>query len=345
MKKRSLLIAALLVLALVFSACSQTGSKNDTNTNDTNVNNPVDDTAKVYKVGITQIAQHASLDNCREGFIQGLAEGGFVQGENLEIIYQNANNDTNIATSIAQQFVSQNVDLMGAIATPSAMACYGAGRDADIPLIFCAVSDPVAAGLVPAMGQAGDGVTGVSDLIPVEKQLDLIKVMLPEAASVGILYNTSEPNSETQISLYQAASADYGVEIVTIGVTAANEIPLAAERLAAQVDCIVNLTDNLIVENLPVVLDRADAAGIPVFGSEEEQVKNGCLASEGLDYVALGRQTGAMAARVLAGEDISTIGSEYVEESKLTINQAVADALGITIPAELAERAEYTDAE
>lgn len=341
MKKRSTLLAALLVLALIFSACGQTGN-NDTNVNDPVDENPVEE-VKTFRVGITQIAQHASLDNCRDGFIQGLAEGGYVEGENLEIIYQNANNDTNIATSIAQQFVSQKVDLMGAIATPSAMACYGAGRDAGVPLIFCAVSDPVAAGLVPAMGQAGNGVTGVSDLIPVEKQLDLIKVMLPEAASVGILYNTSEPNSETQIALYQEASAAYGVEIVAIGVTAANEIPLAAERLAAQVDCIVNLTDNLIVENLPVVLDRANAAGIPVFGSEEEQVKNGCLASEGLDYVALGRQTGAMAARVLSGEDISTIGSEYVEESKLTINQAVADALGITVPAELAERAEYTE--
>ena len=323
MKKRIALISVLLALALVFGACGQT-----------------DD---VITVGITQIAQHASLDNCREGFIQGLAEAGFVEGKNLKIIYLNANNDTNVASSIAQQFVSQNVDLMGAIATPSAMACYAAGRDAGIPLIFCAVSDPVAAQLVPEMGKAGEGVTGVSDLIPVTKQLDLVKAILPEAASIGILYNTSEPNSETQIGLYKESSADYGVEIVTIGVTAANEIPLAAERMAAQVDCIVNLTDNLIVENLPVVLATANKAGIPVFGSEEEQVKNGCLASEGLDYVALGRQTGAMAAKVLKGEDISTIGSEYVADSKLTVNQAVADALGINIPAELAQRAEYTE--
>lgn len=338
MKKRSLFAAALLSLTLALGACGQSGNKvtND-NTDLTEGEN------KVFTVGITQIADHPSLDNCRNGFIQGLGEAGFVEGENLRIVYLNANNDTSIATSIAQQFVSQNVDLMGAIATPSAMACYAAGRDANIPLIFCAVSDPVAAELVPAMGQAGVGVTGVSDLIPVEKQLDLIKAILPEAAKVGILYNTSEPNSETQISLYQAASANYGVEIVTSGVTAANEIPLAAERIAAEVDCIVNLTDNLIVENLPVVLDKANNAGIPIFGSEEEQVKNGCLASEGLDYVALGRQTGAMAARVLSGEDISTIGSEYVEDSKLTINQAVADALGITVPAELAERAEYTE--
>ncbi len=342
-KKRSIFAAAALSLVLALGACGGDGAKTPEAPETQGQEQSQDQETKTYKVGITQIAQHASLDNCREGFIQGLAEAGYVEGENLEIIYQNANNDTNIATSIAQQFVAQDVDLMGAIATPSAMACYGAGRDAGIPLIFCAVSDPVAAGLVPEMGQAGDGVTGVSDLIPVEKQLDLVKAMLPEAASIGILYNTSEPNSETQIALYQAAAPDYGVEIVTSGVTAANEIPLAAERLASQVSCIVNLTDNLIVENLPVVLEKASAAEIPVFGSEEEQVKNGCLASEGLDYVALGKQTGAMAAKVLSGVDISTIGSEYVAESKLTINQAVADTLGITVPEELAARAEYTE--
>ena len=201
----------------------------------------------------------------------------------------------------------------------------------------------MAAKLVPEMGKAGKGVTGVSDLIPVEKQLDLIKAILPEATKIGILYNTSEPNSESQIATYNGAADGYGFEIITSGVTAANEISIAAGRLAAEVDCIVNLTDNLIVDNLPVVLNAADEAGIPVFGSEEEQVKNGCLASEGLDYVALGKQTGAMAARVLDGEDISKVGSEYVDGSKLTINMDVAEKLNITIPEELMERAEFTE--
>ncbi|MGN1097354.1 MAG: ABC transporter substrate-binding protein [Clostridia bacterium] len=338
MKKRNLFAAALLSLTMVLGACGTKPASNP----DAEIDAQQPET-KVYKVGITQIADHPSLDNCREGFIQGLADGGYVEGENLEIIYNNAQGDTNIATTIAQQFVTQKVDLMGAIATPSAMACYAAGKDAGIPLIFCAVSDPVAAQLVPEMGKAGDGVTGVSDLIPVEKQLDLIHTLLPEAVKVGILYNTSEVNSETQIGEYQAKAGDFGLEIVAIGVSAANEIPLAAERLVAQVDCVVNLTDNLIVENLPMLLEKAGEAGIPVFGSEEEQVKNGCIASEGLDYVSLGRQTGAMAAKVLSGEDISTIGSEYVEESKLTINKAVADSLGVVIPEELAARAEYTE--
>ncbi len=337
MKKKSLAAALAAALALVLCACGTEPAPAD------DKESGADSGEKVYKVGITQIADHPSLDNCREGFIQGLAENGYVEGENLEIIYQNANNDTNIATTIAQQFVTQKVDLMGAIATPSAMACYAAGKDAGIPLIFCAISDPVAAQLVPEMGKAGEGVTGVSDLIPVEKQLNLIHTLLPEAKKLGILYNTSEPNSETQISEYQAKAGDFGLEIVAMGVAAANESPLAAERLVAEVDCVTNLTDNLIVENLPMLLEKAGEKSIPVFGSEEEQVKNGCLASEGLDYVTLGKQTGAMAAKVLSGEDISTIGSEYVEESKLTVNQAVADSLGITIPEELAARAEYTE--
>ena len=321
-KKAVALLAALTVVAMAFGGCG--GSKK-------------------LKIGVTQIAQHASLDNCRDGFIQGLAEAGYVDGENIEITYLNANNATSEATSIAQQFVTKKMDLVCAIATPSATACYAATMDEDIPLIFCAVSDPVAAKLVPEMGKAGKGVTGVSDLIPVEKQLDLIKAILPEATKIGILYNTSEPNSESQIATYNGAADGYGFEIITSGVTAANEISIAAGRLAAEVDCIVNLTDNLIVDNLPVVLNAADEAGIPVFGSEEEQVKNGCLASEGLDYVALGKQTGAMAARVLDGEDISKVGSEYVDGSKLTINMDVAEKLNITIPEELMERAEFTE--
>lgn len=332
MKKRNVL-AALAALALMVSGCGEETAKNPVESG----NNE----ATTVKVGITQIADHPSLDNCREGFIQGLAEGGFVEGDNLEIIYQNAQNDMNIATTIAQQFVNQKVDLMGAIATPSAMQCYAAGKDAGIPLIFCAISDPVGAGLVPEMGKAGEGVTGVSDLIPVEKQLNLIHTLLPEAKKLGILYNTGEVNSETQIAEYNAKSGDFGLEIVAIGVSAANEIPLAAERLVGEVDCVTNLTDNLIVENLPMLLEKAKEKNVPVFGSEEEQVKNGCIASEGLDYVALGRQTGAMAARVLKGEDIGTIGSEYVEDSKLTINKAVADEYGVAIPSDLDARAEY----
>ncbi|MCH5187135.1 MAG: ABC transporter substrate-binding protein [Oscillospiraceae bacterium] len=339
MKKKSLIAALSAALALSLCACSPSTPAPAGNGDAANI----PETPEVVTVGITQIADHPSLDNCREGFIQGLAEGGFVEGENLEIIYQNAQNDMSIATTIAQSFAAQQVDLMGAIATPSAQACFVAGQDAGIPLIFCAVSDPVAAGLVPAMGQAGNGVTGVSDLIPVVKQLDLIHTLLPEATRLGILYNLSEVNSETQIGEYELNAGNYGIEVTAIGVTAANEIPLAAERLVSQVDCVVNLTDNLIVENLPVLLEKANAAGVPVFGSEEEQVKNGCIASEGLDYVALGRQTGSMAAKVLAGEDISTIGSEYVEDSKLTINKAVAASLGVEIPTELDARAEYTE--
>ncbi len=263
MKKRSISAALTAALALALGGCGEPAGAPD---ND----NPADEpgNAATYKVGITQIADHPSLDNCREGFIQGLAEAGIVEGENLELIYQNAQNDTSIATTIAQQFVNQKVDLMGAIATPSATACYAAGKDSGIPLIFCAISDPVGAKLVPEMGKAGDGVTGVSDLIPVEKQLNLIHTLLPEAKTLGILYNLSEVNSETQIAEYEKKAGDFGLTINAIGVSAANEIPLAAEKLVGQVDCITNLTDNLIVENLPVLLEKAKEKNIPVFGCE-----------------------------------------------------------------------------
>ncbi len=346
-KKSRFLAAAALSLTLALGACGGNGDTPAPDTNDTQgqVETQDQETEKVYQIGISQFAEHASLDNCREGFIQGLAEAGFVEGENVKFDYQNSAADMNLSTTIAQQFVDKKYDLVCAIATPAATNFYALGKDAGIPLVYCAVSDPVVAQLVPEMGQAGEGVTGVSDIIPVEKQLQLIHSMFPEATKLGILYSTNEPNSETQIALYEEKAPDYGIEIVTEGVADATYIPMAAETLAGQVDAITNLTDNLIVENLPVVLEKATAANVPVFGSEEEQVKNGCIASEGLDYVALGRQTGAMAAKILNGEDISTIGSEYVdpEQSKLTINKAVAESFGAVITDEYAARAEYTE--
>lgn len=342
-KKSRILAAAALSLTLALGACGNGGDDKPAKQSQTPTNTNVEE--KVYKIGISQFAEHASLDNCREGFIQGLADAGYVDGENIVIDYQNSAADMNLSTTIAQQFVDKNYDLVCAIATPAATNFYALGSDAGIPLVYCAVSDPVAAQLVPEMGKAGKGVTGVSDIIPVEKQLQLIHSMFPEATKLGILYSTNEPNSETQIALYQEKAPDFGIEIITEGVADATYIPMAAETLAAKVDAITNLTDNLIVENLPIVLEKANAANVPVFGSEEEQVKNGCIASEGLDYIALGKQTGAMAAKVLNGEDISTIGSEYVdpEQSKLTINKAVAESFGATITEEYDARAEYTE--
>lgn len=293
-----------------------------------------------YTIGISQFAEHASLDNCREGFIQGLAKSGIVEGENLTIQYKNAAADMATASQISSNFVSNGVNLICAIATPGAQTAYNTAMDAGIPVIFTAVTDPVEAELAMKDGTPVGEVTGTSDKLPVEAQLKMIREMLPEAKTVGIIYTTSEANSVAAIAEYEAKAESYGFELVTEGITAVSEVALAAEDLLTKVDCITNLTDNTVVSALATVLDKANTAGIPVFGSEIEQVKIGCLAAEGLDYMALGVKTGKMAAKVLTGQaKASELPFEQITETGLYINIKVAENLGIVIDEELINRA------
>ncbi len=333
MKKTKILsIACAAALALTtLASCGGSTSETETETDTT--------TAEVYQIGVLQYADHPSLDNCLEGFKQGLDS----EGIEYELEAQSAKNDDATNTQIAQQFVDK--DLVCGIATPSAQACYNACYELGIPVIFNAVSDPVAAKLAVSETEAMDGITGVSDKLPVEAQLELIREMLPDAKTIGILYTTSEANSVSTIEDYKAKVADYGFELVEVGISNASEIPQAVDVLLPQVDCVTNMTDNTVVANLPVLIEKATAAGIPVFGSEEEQVGNGCIASAGIDYIELGKKAGVMAARVLQGEDISTIPFETMTESKITINPDAAAAVNVEIPESITERAEVKTAE
>ena len=295
--------------------------------------------AETYTIGIGQFAQHGSLDNCYQGFVEGLAEAGLVEGENLKIDLQNAQADMGIAQQIAAQFASAKVDMMVGIATPMAQACYNAAAGA-IPTIFTAVTDPVAAGFASADGVAAGEVTGTSDALPIKAQLETIRAMLPDAKKIGILYTTSEVNSISAIEIYKSLAGDYGFEIVESGISTTADIPLALDALLGKVDCLTNLTDNTVVSALALVLDKANAAGKPVFGSEIEQVKLGCVAAEGLDYIALGRQTGLMAAKVLKGEaKASEIPYEIITEPGLYVNTEALAKFGIVLSDELKARA------
>lgn len=295
--------------------------------------------AETYSIGIGQFAQHGSLDNCYQGFVEGLAAAGFVEGENLKINLQNAQADMGIAQQIAAQFASAKVDMMVGIATPMAQACYNAASG-EIPTVFTAVTDPVAAGFADANGKALGEVTGTSDALPIKAQLETIRAMLPEATKIGILYTTSEVNSISAIEIYKSLAGNYGFEIVESGVSTIADIPLALDALLSKVDCLTNLTDNTVVSALALMLDKAGAAGKPVFGSEIEQVKLGCVAAEGLDYIALGRQTGLMAAKVLTGETkASELPYEIITEPGLYVNTEALAKFGIVLSDELAARA------
>ena len=310
--KKLLCIVLTLTLVLAFAAC---GAKSD----------------EPYLIGISQYGEHPSLDNCREGFLQGLAEAGLVEGKDFTLDYQTAGFDDNIAIQIGQSFSAENVDLMCAIATPSATACYAAAEDKDIPVIFTAITDPVAAHL-----DSGN-VTGTSDKLPVEAQLDLIRKLQPEAKTIGIVYTTSEPNSVSAIAEYEEKAGDYGCEIDAIGVTAQSEVTQAVDTLIShKVDCLSNLTDNNVVGTLAAVLEKTNEAGIPVYGSEVEQVKLGCVAAAGIDYIKLGRQTGVMAAKVLKGEvSCADLPFETISEYGVYVNSAACSELSITLPEEI----------
>ena len=335
MKNFKRFASAILALTLALSLTACGGSKETASDTPAADPAPAEETAKVYKIGISQYGEHASLDNCREGFLQGLAEAGLVEGTDFEVDYQNAGFDDSIATQIGQSFSAAGVDLMVAIATPSATACYAAAEDKDIPVIFTAITDPVQAKL-----DSGN-VTGTSDKLPVEAQLDLIRQMQPNAKTIGIIYTTSEPNSVSAIAEYQEKAPDFGFTIDAIGVTAQSEVTQAADTLLShKVDCISNLTDNNVVGVLAAILEKTNEAGIPIYGSEVEQVKLGCVAAAGIDYVQLGIQTGKMAAKVLTGEaTCEDLPYETIEEYGIYINADMLDAMGSTLPDEIAAKA------
>ncbi len=345
MKKRLVSIAFAAVMALSMVGCGSSASTGSTASGSASgsgsASAEVTD-GKTYTIGISQFAEHGSLDNCRV-FIKGLADEGFVEGENLKIVYENAQADT-APGQIASNFVSSNVDMICAIATPSAAAAYNAAMKTAIPVIYTAITDPVMAGLANEDGTPVGNITGTSDKLPVEAQLEMIRKVLPDAKKIGILYTTSEVNSESAIKdLYEALAGNYGFELETVGISTTADIPLAMDNLVTKVDCITNLTDNTVVQGLATEVSKATDAGIPVFGSEIEQVKNGCLAAEGLEFVSLGEQTGKMAAKVLKGEaKASDMNFETITECGLYLNTAVAEKLGISVDEDYASTAVET---
>ena len=328
MKKK--MVTVLLTAAMITAMVAGCGKSSDSGS----------DKKESYTIGIEQFAEHGSLDNCREGFLKGLEDEGIKEGDNLTVKYKNAAADMGTAKQISDSLVSDKVDLVCAIATPSAQSAYNAAMKADIPVIYTAVTDPVAAELADKDGKPVGEVTGTSDKLPVEEQLKMIREMLPDAKKIGIMYTTSEANSVSAIEEYKSLVKKYDFELVEKGITTTADVSLAADDLLSKVDCITNLTDNTVVASLPTILDKANEKKIPVFGSEIEQVKIGCLAAEGIDYIALGKQTGKMAAKLIIGEaKASEQNFETTTEPGFYVNNKVAENLGITVPDDLANNA------
>ncbi len=295
-----------------------------------------------YTIGVAQFAEHGSLDNCREGFLEGLKEEGIVEGENLEVLYDNAQTDTGTASTIADNYVSKKVDLICAIATPCAMSAYNAAMNTDIPVVYTAISDPVGAQLADKDGNSVGNITGTSDALPVKEQLEMIRNVLPDAQKIGIIYTTSEANSVSTIEEYKKLAKDYGFEIVETGINTVADVDMAAADMVTKVDCITNLTDNTVVSALQTVLEHANKAKIPVFGSEVEQVKAGCVAAIGIDYFELGKQTGKMAAKILKGEaKASEMPYEVIAEPSAYFNSEAAAKISLDVADKFADAEVY----
>ncbi len=327
LKKVLAVVLSMLFAAAIFAGC--TAKEN----NETNTNNNTEHNLK--KVAILQYMPHSSLDNCIQGIKNALDEAGI---EYDVQVGSSGSADTD-CQSYAQQMVASDYDLIIAVATPAAMSAYSAVQNAssDTPVVFSAVSDPVAAGLVETMEAPGKNCTGTADAIDIAGQIELIKTLQPEIKTLGVFYTTSEANSISQLKTLQAECAKARIELKSQGIAEASELASAAAALVPQVDAITNLTDNNVVDNMNVFLEQADAAKIPVYGSEIEQVKKGCLASASIDYVALGERTGQIAVDILGGKDAVSYPAVTVTDSFLVINPDTASKLGIDIPESLAD--------
>ena len=336
MKIASVLLALVLAV-LSFAACGKTETPDNTTGSSaaSGAETSAETLTTVKKVGVIQYISHPSLDNCYAGVEAALKERF---GDSVEInrqIGSDTSADTDCGT-YASQFAAQNYDMIVAIATPAASSAVAAAEDKDIPVVFCAVSDPMSIGLVESMEKPGFNCSGTSDVLDMAAQVKLIRAMQPDVKKIGVLYTTSEANSITQLGLLEEAAKAYGIEIIASGIQNDADIPAAATALAAKVDCFNNFTDNKVVNNLSVVLEATNAAGIPVYGSEIEQVKNGCFAAASIDYVALGKVTGEMGLSVLDGADIKTMAVRTISDATPVINTDVLEALELKMPEQYA---------
>lgn len=293
---------------------------------------------KIIKIGISQIVEHPALDSSRKGFLDALKSKGYEDGKNIEIDFQNAQGDIPTTQTIAQNFVSDKKDMIFAIATPTAQAAFNTSKE--IPILITAVTDPVSAGLVNSLEKSGTNVTGTTDMTPVEKQFELLKKLIPNAKKVGIIYNTSEANSEIQVNLAKDISSKYELEIVTVGITNVNEVSQGIDSLLDKVDVLYTPTDNLVASSMPLIVDKCTKKNISIIGSEKAHVESGALATDGIDYYELGFQTGMMAVDIINGKNPKDMAVEALKDTKLTINTNTAQMLNIQIPEDLKKSAD-----
>jgi putative ABC transport system substrate-binding protein len=315
-RKLSMMVALCLVLimALTVVGCGKTSQKDDGK----------------LTIGIVQIIEHPSLNTIRESMVAELAALGYKDGENITIDYQNAQNDQTNLKTIAQKFVNSKYDLIVAIATPSAQAVVGETKD--IPIVFSACTDPVGSGLVASLEKPGANVTGTSDAISAVKIMELAQRITPGFKTVGALYNSSETNSVSVINDLKAYGAQNGIKVIDATVTNTNEVQQAISSLVGKVDVVFSPIDNTVASAMPVVAQVANKAKLPVYVGADSMVKDGGLATYGVNYTTLGQETAKMVAEILKGTKSGDIPVKSMSDVEIYLNKDTAAAIGINIP-------------
>ena len=295
-------------------------------------------TSKAYKIGVTQIITHPALDAAVAGFKAALAEKGFT---NVTYDMQNAQGDMSTNASIAQKFASEPLDMIVGISTPSTQAVVKAITTT--PIVFTALTDPVSAGLMTDPQAPSGNVTGVSDQMRVEPVLELVKLINPDAKTVGIVYNSGESNSVFIVKQVEAAVAPLGLKLVKATASTTSEVQAAAQSLVGRVDAITVIGDNTAVAGIATIVKVCDQNKIPLYAGDTDTVKAGAAAGYGPPYEELGRQLGYQAALILSGTPIKDIPVIYAKDlpgnEQLSINEKSAAAQGVTFPADLLSKA------
>jgi len=297
-----------------------------------------DDDRDGYTVGILQHFAHPALDAAIEGFISGMADEGFIEGENITFIKHNAVGDMGNSNMMAGLLVEADVDLLLGVSTPSSQSMRNATED--IPIVFTAITDPIAAGLAATAERPGSNLTGMSDWYPVTYQFEFLLELFPDTQTIGILYNSGEANSVVQANRAAEAAAEMGLAYVRRTVTGTVDVPQMASALANDVDVIFVPTCNTVAQAMPAAVNSASALGVPIISADPGGVAGGAIASKGLDYYVLGRETAVMAAQILRGEaDPATMPVQWLQQITIAFNLTTANELGIDFPASILDTA------
>ena len=288
-------------------------------------------------VAVTAIVEHQALDAVRDGVRDELKAAGYEPGKSLKFEYQSAQGNTGTAAQIARKYVGEKPDAIVAIATPSAQAVVAATKD--IPVVYSAVTDPVAAKLVKSWDASGTNVTGVSDMSPLEKHLELIKKVTPNAKRVGVIYSPGEANSVAIVEALKKAAPAAGLTLVEASAARSIDVASAAQSLVGKADVIYAPTDNNVMSAFEGIVKVAQASKLPVIAADTDAVKRGAVAALGLNYYDLGRQTGKVVVRILNGEAPGKIASQTSQTYELFVNPGAAQKQGLVLSEDLVKSA------